>query len=175
MGRDESAHREVVDLLAPKPGACVCEIGFGPGQLLEVLLARDPAARVCGVDPSPVMLAQARRRLDRVGVAARADLRLGVAGALPFPDHHADHVVAVNTAMFWPDPHVALVDARRVVRPGGSVLIAWHSAASPRRVQRAIAAPQQWWDETVSNVQRVFGNAERHDLTYTSACTAVAP
>jgi ubiquinone/menaquinone biosynthesis C-methylase UbiE len=172
MGRDESAHREVVDLLAPKPGACVCEIGFGPGQLLEVLLARDPAARVCGVDPSPVMLAQARRRLTRLGTLDRADLRLGVAGALPLPEGYVDYVVAVNNAVFWPDLAAALADARRVLRPGGSLLIAWHGAGSPRRIQRSLAQPQAWWDETIAAVRRVFGNAERHDLTYTTACTA---
>jgi ubiquinone/menaquinone biosynthesis C-methylase UbiE len=174
MGRDDSAHRELVALLAPAPAARICEIGFGPGQLLALLAAGDPAALVCGVDPSPVMLEQARRRLDRAGAADRADLRPGVAGALPFPDHHADHVVAVNTALFWPDLEAALVDARRVLRPGGSLLIAWHSATSPRRIQRAIAQPEPWWDETMSIVRRVYGNAERHNLTYTSACTAVA-
>jgi hypothetical protein len=39
--------------------------------LLELLLARDPAARACEVEPSPVMLAQARRRLTRLGVVDR--------------------------------------------------------------------------------------------------------
>ena len=175
MSRDDSAHREVAALLAPRSGARTCEIGFGPGQLLELLLAQDPAAQVCGVDPSPVMLEQARRRLVRVGAAERADLRLGVAGALPFPDRYADHVVAVNTAAIWPDLAAALVDARRVLRPGGSLLIAWHAADSPRRIQRILAQPEAWWAETLAEVRRVFGNAERRDLTYTTACTADAP
>lgn len=174
MGRDDSAHREVLGLLAPKPGACTCEVGFGPGQLLQLLLARDPAAQVCGVDPSPVMLAQAHRRLRRLGAAERADLRLGVAGALQFPGGHADHVVAINTAAMWPDLRAALVDARRVLRPGGTLLIAWHSARSPRRIQRTLAQPEAWWDETVAAVQQVLGNVELHELTYTTACTATA-
>ena len=143
--------------------------------MLELLLARDPAAQVCGVDPSPIMLEQARRRLVRVGAAERADLRLGVAGALPFPDRYADHVVAVNAAAIWPDLAAALVDARRVLRPGGSLLIAWHAADSPRRIQRILAQPEAWWAETLAEVRRVFGNAERRDLTYTTACTADAP
>jgi ubiquinone/menaquinone biosynthesis C-methylase UbiE len=172
MGRDDSAHRAVVELLDLRPGARTCEIGFGPGQLLELLVARDPAARVCGVDPSPLMLEQARRRLIKVGGADRADLRLGVAGALPFPDQHADHVVAVNTAAIWPDLEAALVDARRVLRPGGSLLIAWHAARSPRRIQRVLAQPDTWWDEAIAATRRVFGNAERQELTYTTACIA---
>ncbi|MEV0806597.1 class I SAM-dependent methyltransferase [Micromonospora sp. NPDC050200] len=174
MGRDDSAHRQVLGLLAAKTGACVCEIGFGPGQLLKLLVARDSAVQVCGVDPSPVMLAQAHRRLSRLGAAERADLRLGVAGALPFPDRHADHVVAVNTAAMWPDLQAALVDTRRVLRPGGTLLIAWHSARSPRRIQRTLAQPEAWWGETATALRQVFGNVERHDLTYTTACTATA-
>ncbi|MGW5666743.1 class I SAM-dependent methyltransferase [Micromonospora sp. NPDC003776] len=174
MGRDDSAHREVLGLLSPKQGARTCEIGFGPGQLLELLLARDPATQACGVDPSPVMLAQAHRRMRRLGVAERADLRLGVAGALPFPDRHADHVVAVNTVAMWPDLQAALADARRVLRPGGTLLIAWHSAHSPRRIQRTIARPERWWDETMAALRQVFGNVERHELTYTTSCTATA-
>ncbi|MEU2616084.1 class I SAM-dependent methyltransferase [Micromonospora sp. NPDC007271] len=114
-----------------------------PGQLLQLLVTRDPVAQVCGVDPSRVMVAQAHRRLRRLGAAERSDLRLGAAGALPFPDRHVDHVVAVNTAAMWPDLQAALVDPRRVMRPGGTLLIAWHSAHSPRRVQRALARPER--------------------------------
>jgi ubiquinone/menaquinone biosynthesis C-methylase UbiE len=174
MGRDDRAHRELVDLLAPDPGARTCEIGFGPGQLLALLAGRDPAAQVCGVDPSAVMLGQARRRLAVAGAAHRADLRLGVAGALPFPDGHVDHVVAVNSAAIWPDLQAALLDAHRVLRPGGTLLIAWHGATSPRRLQRSLARPESWWHDTTGTIRRVFGNAERNHLTYSTACTAVA-
>ena len=75
MGRDDRPHRELADLLAPGPAASICEIGFGPGQLLAVLAARDPTLRLCGVDPSPVMLRQARRRLAAVDTPAVRDGR----------------------------------------------------------------------------------------------------
>jgi hypothetical protein len=42
-------------------------------------------------------------------------------------------------------------------------------------VQRFLARPEAWWDETLTVVRPVFGNAECHDLTYTTVCTAVAP
>jgi ubiquinone/menaquinone biosynthesis C-methylase UbiE len=144
MGRDDRPHREVADLLAPGPATSICEIGFGPGQLLAVLAARDPTLRLCGVDPSPVMLRQARRRLADVDTpAARtADLRRGVAGALPFPDGSNDAVVAVNTAATWPDLPAALADAHRVLRPGGTILLAWHSATGPNRLRRTLARPE---------------------------------
>jgi ubiquinone/menaquinone biosynthesis C-methylase UbiE len=173
MGRDDTAHREIVGLLNPGPGACSCEVGCGPGQLLVLLAARDPQARVWGVDPSPVMLGQARRRLDRAGVAERVDLRLGEAGAVPLPDGQADHVVSVNAAALWPDLAAGLREAGRVLHPGGSLLIAWHSATSPVAVQRRLARPRTWWDDTAGLMRRMFGAVERHDLTHTTACTAV--
>src|SRR5262249_47837810 len=78
MGRDDRPHREIADLFAPRPQATVCEIGFGPGQLVAVLAAADASLLLCGVDPSSVMLAQARKRLSTVeSEAARtADLRI---------------------------------------------------------------------------------------------------
>ena len=48
MGRDHRPHRELADLLAPAAGATVCEIGFGPGQLLAVLADRDPPRGCAG-------------------------------------------------------------------------------------------------------------------------------
>src|SRR2546430_10474961 len=116
MDRDDSPHRELVDLVQPTPGAVSCEIGFGPGQLLRLLARRDPTARLCGIDPSPVMLERAHRHLARLGVADRTDLRLGTAAALPFPDMCADYIFAVNTAALWPDLDAALRDAHRVLR-----------------------------------------------------------
>jgi len=175
MGRDDAAHREVADLLDPAPGSRIGEIGYGPGQLLAVLAARDPDTQVCGVDPSPIMLRQAGRRLADAGLAGRADLRLGAAGALPFPDGSLDHVVAVNTAALWPDLAAAVADAHRVLRPGGSLLIAWHSKTSPVGIQRRLAQPEQWWQEVTAVLRRMFGNAERHDLTHTTAYRAVRP
>jgi ubiquinone/menaquinone biosynthesis C-methylase UbiE len=170
MGRDDRPHRELVDLLDLRSGATVCEIGFGPGQLLGVIAGRDAAIRLCGVDPSQIMLDQARHRLARAGAAA--DLRLGVAGALPFPDQGADHVVAVNTAAMWPDLSAGIAEAHRVLRPGGRLLLAWHSASSPKRIQRSLARPDTWWTTVLDTVRQTFGEAHRHNLTYTVACTA---
>jgi ubiquinone/menaquinone biosynthesis C-methylase UbiE len=174
MGRDDRPHQEAAELLAAPAGADICEIGFGPGQLLAVLAGRDPTVRLHGVDPSPVMLAQARRRLQAAhpGLAGTADLRLGAAGALPFADDSVDHVVAVNTVALWPDRPAALAEAHRVLRPGGTLLLAWHSAATPNPLRRALAKPDQWWSDLLDVVRREFGQAHRHELRHLTACTA---
>src|SRR5438477_402634 len=148
MSRDDRPHREVVELLAPRAAAVICEIGFGPGQFLALLADRDPEVHLCGVDPSPIMLAQARRRLqDLDSAAARtADLRLGAAGALPFADHCADYLVAINTVASWPDLPDALREAHRILRPGGTLLLAWHSAGAPSPMRRLLAKSAAWWN-----------------------------
>jgi SAM-dependent methyltransferase len=139
-----------------------------------VLAERDATVRLCGVDPSVLMLEQARRRLagTNTDAAPGRDLRVGVAGALPFADRSFDHVVAVNTAAMWPDLAAGIADAHRVLRPGGCLLLAWHSAAGPNRLRRRLARPKSWWATVLEVVRDEFGNAERHDLRYTTACTA---
>src|SRR5436190_19113184 len=104
MSRDDSPHRELVDLVRPAPGAVACEIGFGPGQLLRLLAMRDPSARLCAIDPSPVILEQARRRLAPPGARGRTDLAPGTAGARPAPDGGRSPGVPVTTCALLPDP-----------------------------------------------------------------------
>lgn len=93
--------------------------------------------RLTGVDLSPAMLAIARDRardLDR-SVA----LRLADAHALPFPDEAFDTVVCTFSLCAIPDPHRAVGEMQRVLRPGGILLLADHvRAANPiaRGVQR---------------------------------------
>jgi len=175
MGRDDSQHLEVAGFLAPIAGASVCEVGCGPGQLLVLLAGGDPALRVCGVDPSPVMLRQARTRADRAGVTDRVDLRPGTAAALPLPDGEVDYVVAVNSVAIWPDLTAGLQEASRVLRPGGTVLIAWHAAGSPRRIQRRLARPDAWWNQTLTVTRTLFVDVTRQDLPRVTTVAGVKP
>jgi ubiquinone/menaquinone biosynthesis C-methylase UbiE len=125
------------------------------------------------VDPSAVMLRQARRRVEGAGLGERVDLWPGVAAALPLPDGQVDHVVAVNSAALWPDLAAGLREASRVLRPGGSVLVAWHGAGSPSRVQRRLARPDAWWAQVLTLMEGLFDGVRRHDLRYVTAGTGV--
>ena len=70
------------------------------------------------------MLERARRKAARLGLPA--DLRLGDAQALPFPDNAFDAAVATFVFCSVPDPVQGLRELRRVVRPGGFVLLMEH-------------------------------------------------
>ncbi|WP_233513803.1 class I SAM-dependent methyltransferase [Micromonospora craterilacus] len=84
--------------------------------------------QVIGVDWSPEMVRVAARRASRSGrrvALARAD-----AAALPFADDQFDTVLCTFSLCCVPDERAALTEAVRVLRPGGSLLLADHIVAS---------------------------------------------
>lgn len=116
--------RWALELLAPKSGERVLEIGFGPGvDVARLARAVGAEGFIGGVDPSREMLRQAMAR-NRSGVRAhRVDVRLGSAANLPFSDESFDAVMALNSAQFWPDLRGAMAETRRVLRLGGRAVI----------------------------------------------------
>jgi ubiquinone/menaquinone biosynthesis C-methylase UbiE len=116
-------NRATVDALDPPPGGAVLEIGFGPGQALQMLAMCRPLGLVAGVDHSELMVARARHRLRANRGDAALDLRVGDAGDLPFPDEKFDVVFAVNSFHLWPDKARALAEMVGVLKPGGDLML----------------------------------------------------
>ena len=112
----------VFSLLDLKPEDRVLEIGFGPGA--DIARASRSAAFVAGVDHSDVMLRQASKRNAAAIEAGRVELRLGSAAQLPYPEAHFDRVFAINSAQFWKESIKTLTEVRRVLKPGGWVVLA---------------------------------------------------
>jgi arsenite methyltransferase len=114
---DLAAVRErQIDLLAPRPGWRIADVGCGPGAFAEALTAR--GAQVTAIDSAPAMLA---------AVEARSlGCELVEADALSLPLATASHDAAclVQVLEYVPDPVAAVREAARVVRPGGAVLVA---------------------------------------------------
>jgi len=134
--------RATREILALKPGEHVLDVGSGPGFLAaEMAEEVGPDGRVAGVDPSESMLVLARRH------APAAELQAGGALELPFPDASFDAVVSTQVLEYVEDVAAALAEARRVLRPGGRVLVLdtdWDSTvwrtAEPERMRRVMAA-----------------------------------
>jgi len=85
------------------------EIGVGSGRFAA------PLGVQVGLDPSPAMLARAAARgIVTVG---------GAAEALPFVDDSFDHALIVTTICFVDRPAAMIAEARRVLRPGGRLVI----------------------------------------------------
>ena len=117
----ESAILEVVQNL---PRESVLDAGTGTGRMLELLA---PEIRQgTGVDVSPERLAIARDRLERIG-ARHCQIRLADSHRLPFPSGTAiqgfDLGIFHQVLHYLEDPQSAVVEAARVLRPKGGVLI----------------------------------------------------
>ncbi|HEY3352054.1 MAG TPA: methyltransferase domain-containing protein [Polyangia bacterium] len=97
------------------------DIGCGGGFYLEELARRGFAA--AGVDSSPGMLDRCRDRLARAGLGARVRLAHGDVEALPFDDGSFDLVLAIGVLGYLLRDDRALAELRRVLRPGGYVIV----------------------------------------------------
>jgi SAM-dependent methyltransferase len=96
------------------------DIGTGTGRLLELLAPRVDAG--LGIDASRTMLALARVRLARAELCHCA-VRLADMYALPLPDGCFDLVVLQMVLHYAEDPAAAMAEARRVLAPGGRLLV----------------------------------------------------
>jgi SAM-dependent methyltransferase len=99
-------------------GTRYLDIGCGAGLAAEIAASR--GAAVSGIDAAAELLAIARSRVP-LGEFRQGDLE-----ALPFGDQAFDVVTGFNSFQFAGNPAVALGEARRVTKPGGSVgIVTW--------------------------------------------------
>jgi ubiquinone/menaquinone biosynthesis C-methylase UbiE len=99
----------------------VLEIGMGTGLNLPYY---GDDVRLTGIGFSPTMLELARERAK--GLGREPDVRLGDAQALDFSDESFDTVVCTLALCTIPDDRRAVAEARRVLRPGGRLLLLEH-------------------------------------------------
>jgi SAM-dependent methyltransferase len=105
-------YRMAGDLAAGKE---VLEVGCGSGMGLAYLAAK--SRRAVGVEFTPSLLAEARRRLPEVEIS-QAD-----AQQLPFEDRTFDVVLMLEMIYYVPHPEQALAECRRILRPGGALMV----------------------------------------------------
>ena len=111
-----------VSLMRIAPGQRVLEIGIGTGLNLPLYPRH---CHLVGIDLSRQMLRKAHEKVEELGLA---DVTLLVMDAtrLTFADDAFDHVLATYVISAVPDPVQVLREARRVCRPGGSIVMLSH-------------------------------------------------
>jgi ubiquinone/menaquinone biosynthesis C-methylase UbiE len=138
-----------LELLNIRPEDRVLEVGFGPGLAVARAAERATAGKVVGIDHSPLMLRQARRRNAKAIHAGRVELLLGSADALPRFEERFDKILAVNVYMFWDDPASVLTSLRSLMKPGGVIAL----TLQPRRRGATV-------DDTQANAKRMAAALE---------------
>jgi arsenite methyltransferase len=97
------------------------DVGCGPG-LTACLIAQTYGSRVVGIDFSEVMVAQARDKADRLGLAQKVEFRVADVYEMPFEDASFDAALAESVLTpLSGDKLQALREVVRVLRPGGLV------------------------------------------------------
>lgn len=113
------ARRDVV----PHARGRVLEVGVGTG--LNFGLYTDAVEELVGVDPDPFMLERARPRA--AALPFRTTLHQAGAEKMPLDANSIDTAVITFTICTIPDPASALVEVRRVLKPGGRLLFVEHT------------------------------------------------
>ena len=99
------------------------DLGTGPGEI-PILMARAcPGTAIVGVDAAATMLALARTKIRRHSLGGRIRFVRADVKALPFADGAFDGVFSNTILHHIPDPRPFLAEARRVLRPGGVLLV----------------------------------------------------
>eukprot|EP00746_Dinoflagellata_sp_MGD_P118380 gnl/MRDRNA2_/MRDRNA2_54539_c0_seq1.p1 gnl/MRDRNA2_/MRDRNA2_54539_c0~~gnl/MRDRNA2_/MRDRNA2_54539_c0_seq1.p1 ORF type:complete len:282 (-),score=39.31 gnl/MRDRNA2_/MRDRNA2_54539_c0_seq1:98-943(-) len=146
--------KRTLEVLAIKPGERVLDVGCGPAFLVaELAAAVGPQGHAEGVDPSQAMVVLGQRKL---GETRNATLRVGGAESLPFPDSIFDAVIFTQVMCYVQDVPNALQEAKRVLVPGGRLLVLdtdWRgliiNAPDEARARRVIESQEKYLIDAV--------------------------
>jgi len=124
FGRRRGTFQALIAAAEVQPGQRVLDVGCGTGYFARLLAqAVGPEGLVVGIDPSREMITYASREAGRAG---NCQFQIGTAESLDFPAEHFDIVVSSLMMHHLPEDLrvLALREMRRVLRPGGTLLVA---------------------------------------------------
>lgn len=150
--------RKMLDWLIEKVGdkGIICDMGCGPGQIARYLHNR--GAKACGVDLSPMMVERAQQLNPDISFQQGDMLAL-----TEVADNSYGGVAAFYSVIHVPRPSVtqALRELKRVLRPGGVLLLTFHKG-------QEIIHRDEWWGKEVS-LDFIFFEREEMKSYLTSA------
>jgi ubiquinone/menaquinone biosynthesis C-methylase UbiE len=101
----------------------VLDVGCGGGRTISKLEAMAAQGKVHGIDYSEESVAASRRYNAQAIRAGRVEIHQADVGKLPFPDNTFDLVTGIETHFWWPDVAAGLREIRRVLKPGGTLIL----------------------------------------------------
>jgi len=160
----EPMHRAMIQELEGKNFSTLLDIGCGTGIFLSMVLNKFNV-NVSGIDISPGMIEKSRELLGD-----RADLKVGDSEHLPWKDGSFDIVTCIASFHHYPNPELILNEMRRVLRYGGSAIIADPWAPNPWRflANLIIKSPLNRHGEV-----RMYSQGEMHELLEAAGFTSI--
>jgi ubiquinone/menaquinone biosynthesis C-methylase UbiE len=119
----------MLDLAGVKNGDRLLDIGTGTGLLARMAAAR--GAHAVGIDHSAGMLEQAQASAEADGVGSRTQFLAMDAEALEFDDASFDVTVSLFVLRHLPNPHAAVSEMYRTLRPGGRLIASIGARPNP--------------------------------------------
>lgn len=122
-----SRHSKVTDWglshVSIKQEDTILDVGCGGGRTISKLTALATRGKVYGADYSDLCVTMARKLNEDSINLGRVEICEGSVSALPFGSDAFDLVTAVETHFWWPDLPAGVAEIRRVLRPGGTLII----------------------------------------------------
>ena len=144
------------------------EVACGSGVFLDQQAGH--VARVAGLDLSRLQVDLARTRLGTRIAAGTAEIVLGDAAALPWPDDTFTVVTCMGSFETFPEPEMVLAEMVRVLRPGGRAVLNIGERV-PAGTQTHLMWGEIWvWSE--EDVRRMAEHADLVDVTIAYASSA---
>ena len=123
-------YESIAEELKVQDGARILEAGAGRGYLSLLLASRNPKARFTGIDFSRMQVRRAERyRLQKK--IFNCSFQQNDVQSLPFPEAAFDAAVSVGSIKHWSDSRRGLSELRRVIKPGGCLMIAETNRKTP--------------------------------------------
>jgi len=172
-----------LDLAGLRGDERVLDVGCGNGLHLAELARREHRGAVTGMDLSPGMLSAARTR-------STGPLLVGDAQRLPFDDASFDRVLAMHMLYHVPDRDLAISEMRRVLLPGGVVLVLTNSRRHLQEMNGLIGdvahemlggrkSERAFWrfssESGEEELRRHFASVTRHDARSALVVSEVQP
>ncbi len=110
----------------------ILDVGCGGGATVERLATMATDGHVSAVDYAEGSVAVSRRKNARLIAAGRVDIQKASVSQLPFPDQAFDLVTAIETHYYWPDIATDMREIRRVLKPGGTLVVVAESYRGSR-------------------------------------------
>lgn len=152
----------IVAQLPLRPHDHVLEIGCGNGVAAALVCARLAGGRLVAIDRSPAMIAAAQRRNRAHVESGTAEFVMSTLAGFDAPSQCFDLAFAINVNVFWQKPAAELEVLGHVLRPEGTLCLAFQPPAADQidRIVRACQAQLREHGLAAGETRRTrFGNA----------------